>query len=343
MLRFIILVLAVFLVVFTAVFIDMIWLSISLGLIFGFFWLWGSKLSVFRLMRSKIWFSLTAYILAAFILAIWFRIFVVEIFTIPSSSMERTLFPGDKVMVIKLHYGPALPQSPFDVPWLNLFFLFSKSAKEKFEIEWWPYRRLKGFSRPGVNDVVVFRSVSKRHEYLVKRCVALPGDILEISNGQVWVNNKPLKEKETINQPYSLFFMNHSLPDSVMPHFQVFPYSHFFNWDINNFGPLLIPAKHQVLEINDSLIALYGNLLEYVTPISPFAISDTAKAGTDTLKHYGFKNNFFFMLGDHRYASIDSRYFGFIPEKNITGKAVLVLFNFSEGKFRHDRWFKKIK
>ena len=55
-----------------------------------------------------------------------------------------------------------------------------------------------------------------------------------------------------------------------------------------------------------------------------------------------FEMDYYFMMGDNRQYSNDSRYFGPVPEENIIGKAVLVLFNFHNGKFKWNRWFNNI-
>jgi signal peptidase I len=57
---------------------------------------------------------------------------------------------------------------------------------------------------------------------------------------------------------------------------------------------------------------------------------------------YTFRNNYYFMLGDNRHDSRDSRYWGFVPEKNIIGKAVMILFSNGNDGLRWNRFFRKI-
>ena len=61
--------------------------------------------------------SVTFTLAKVFLLAVGVRVFIIEIYTIPSVSMENTLVQGDKVLVSKLNYDPKLPLSPLDVPW----------------------------------------------------------------------------------------------------------------------------------------------------------------------------------------------------------------------------------
>jgi len=60
-------------------------------------------------------------------------------------------------------------------------------------------------------------------------------------------------------------------------------------------------------------------------------------------QNYTFKLNYYFMMGDNRNKSIDSRYWGFVSEKNVVGKAVIVLFSNDETGFQWSRLFKKIQ
>ena len=106
------------------------WLSGFVLLAAPVLWLWNSKLPFLCYVRTQPWLKLPVYSFAVVLLAVWVRIFLFEIYTIPSGSMENTLLPGDRVLVFKLAYGPALPRSPFDIPWFNVLFLVSDKAKQ---------------------------------------------------------------------------------------------------------------------------------------------------------------------------------------------------------------------
>ncbi|MBW6484429.1 MAG: signal peptidase I, partial [Vicingaceae bacterium] len=65
--------------------------------------------------------------------------------------------------------------------------------------------------------------------------------------------------------------------------------------------------------------------------------------GEEPATRYVFRQNYYFMLGDNRTNSNDSRYWGFVPEENIVGKAGLVLFNYRYGEFKRERTLKRVE
>ena len=101
--------------------------------------------------------------------AICTRIFVFEIYNIPSNSMENALFVNNKIIVNKLAYGPKLPMSLEDIPWINVI---SKVTRNK-KID---YIRLGGLSKIKRNDIIVFKMPINNKKNLVKRCIGLPGE-----------------------------------------------------------------------------------------------------------------------------------------------------------------------
>lgn len=121
-----------------------------------------------------------------------------------------------------------------------------------------------------------------------------------------------------------------------------FPYSPNYNWSIDNFGPVYIPAKGSTLTLTPANIDLYrrliityeGNKLEERD--GKFFINGQQ---TNT---YTCKWNYYWMMGDNRHRSQDSRYWGFVPETNIVGKASLIWFSWENGP-RWSRLFKPIK
>ena len=149
-------------------------------------------------------------ILFAIIAATLLRTFTIEAYTIPTPSMEKSLLVGDYLFVSKLSYGPRVPITPLTFPLVHhtLPIIGGKSYLEWIKT---PYHRMSGLrngneqSDIGVerNDCVVFnwpaeregRPIDKKENY-IKRCVALPGDSLEISNGRLFINGEAEEEYE---------------------------------------------------------------------------------------------------------------------------------------------------
>ena len=106
-------------------------------------------------------------ILYALIIALFIRTFVAQPFKIPTSSMEPTFIPGDRIFVNKFIYG-------IRIPFTDIHFL---SVRE-----------------PERGDIIVFRSPIERKKFLVKRLVGKPGDIVEIKDQHLWINGKPVSD-----------------------------------------------------------------------------------------------------------------------------------------------------
>lgn len=121
-----------------------------------------------------------------------------------------------------------------------------------------------------------------------------------------------------------------------------FPYSEGNSWSSDNFGPIYVPAKGSTISLTPQNIDIYrrlittyeGNKLEEKD--GKFYIN-----GTPTV-NYKCKWNYYWMMGDNRHRSQDSRYWGFVPETNIVGKASLIWFSWEKGP-RWSRLFKSIK
>ena len=360
--------------------------------------------------------------LFAIVAATLIRLFFFEAYTIPTGSMEGTMLVNDYLFVSKLAYGPRVPITPLAVPLVHNTMPLT-GGKSYTEAVQWGYHRIPGFGHVGRNDVVVFnypagdtvmaerpeadyyslcrangresvinnftiitRPVDKKENY-IKRCIGLPGDVLEIKDARVYINGAPnvlyphsklnylvttngrmpgiednIELVARINNNVSVYNLENCQVDlvrkaanvvSVAPWIQypagvspsdqgewVFPQDTAnYKWNRDNFGPLTIPKEGATVQLTPQNIAIYrtvirnyeGNTLEEQG--GKYIIN--GKEATT----YTFKMDYYWMMGDNRHNSLDSRYWGFVPVNHVVGKAWFVWLSYGEGGMIKDmRW-----
>ena len=243
-------------------------------------------------------------------------LFMFASFKVPTPSMVPTLLPGDYIVVNKMAYGARL----FD---------FRKTIRHG------DISRVWGFSEPKRNDVMVFNypytqswdSVSfDVLRYFVKRCVALPGDTLEIVDGYYHVRgvNEELGNVEAQNRIERVTRDTTcvSRPDIA---YWAAPFWHpLYHWNIRSYGPLYIPKRGDIIKLDTINAPIYKKLIEWEINSSINNEGNDFFAGGEPLGQYQWEQDYYFMAGDNALDSQDSRYWGLVPEEFIVGRTMMI-------------------
>ncbi|WP_353720621.1 signal peptidase I [Dyadobacter sp. 676] len=105
----------------------------------------------------------------------------------------------------------------------------------------------------------------------------------------------------------------------------LYPNSSLFKWNRDNYGPITVPKKGMTVQLTPENIATYGPVIKNYEDNDDVVIDEkSVKVGGKPITSYTFKQDYYFMMGDNRHNSADSRYWGFVPMGHIVGKAVFV-------------------
>jgi signal peptidase I len=289
--------------------------------------------------RRRIWTEYVKPIGLAIIFALLIRQFIVQAFRIPTGSMEKTLLVGDYLFVSKFLYGAKTP-ARIRVPVID-----------KTLVDNLPVLSLPGLRDPKQGDIIVFEYPLDPTQDYIKRCVAVAGDKVELLDGRLFVNDT--EYEDALNKPQE----DTSYHDGarVKPH---------TNHDMSRSGSHLnreyglaqalssrgLTPRKFVDAVDAALAAEVGLNRELVTPhldamnahidgSAPLTISDMRSHIEAVRLHvqqgdypYIVPEGSIFMMGDNRFNSADSRYWGPLDVELIKGKALFLYWSWDKDR-----------
>lgn len=121
----------------------------------------------------------------------------------------------------------------------------------------------------------------------------------------------------------------------------IFPDYRYFRWNGDDYGPLTVPNRGMTIEVTEENLAMYGSTIEeYEGNESVVVDIDKLTIDGEEVSTYTFKKNYYFMMGDNRHNSLDSRYWGFVSEDFIVGEASFIWMSWDTNAsfFNKIRW-----
>jgi len=287
------------------------------------------------------------------VIALLLKVTIIEAYIVPTGSMENTIMTGDFLIGNRFVYGMRTPD------WIGIPY-----TDKGFKI---PYYRFPKFKEPSKGEVIIFKYPHDTFHKYVKRCIAGPGDSVEIINRELFVNDEIVSLSDNGKFLGPLLPENYQQADLFLPN----------NGNKDYFNKIRIPQAGDTVKIDENTdwrywlpIVLYdghkaslrNSSVEYeFTTIDPndlyrrkgetFVYEDYFPQGNllnpwmtsindpdfmylhidgkpiSEMDYYIVEQDYYWAMGDNRDDSLDSRFWGFVPENYILGEALLVYFS----------------
>jgi len=252
--------------------------------------------------------------IVAVVVAFLVKTFVIEAYRIPTNSMQNTLLAGDYLLVNKLKYGASTPRY---IPFTDIKV---------------PHFIFPGYADPQTNDIIIFEYpgdrdelVPSRKQNFIKRCIGCPGDTVLISDRKCFVNGieisaspKAIVTAEAIKR--KRFYDPRIFPLGV-------------RWNEDHYGPLEIPHSGYKIKLTPENLIRWRMLINRELGYEAIPEdSSTLILNGEEIDTYTFRKDYYFVMGDNRNDSSDSRYWGLVPRENIIGEAILVYWSLDYSK-----------
>jgi signal peptidase I len=301
-----------------------------------------------------------------------------ELLKVPTSSMEKTIEPGQYVLVNKLIPGPRFyannpdkynrPYRHNDLKYGDIIVFNFPDADTIISNKPGESYYLLRRQYPNLDSLLItedwgdLRPTEVKHRpRMVKRITALPGDTIQIERGNLLINGQPKAEDHAYlkyfwsgkdeDLPRALQRLNHEADPLIeknktylrlssqnldklgdlsthfkreilspgIPDSYIFPFMRSWHWNADNLGPIYLPKKGETIELTPQNLPIYRRMIE-VFEHTPLEVKGNYIFTNQVpISQYTFKLNYYWVHGDNRSKSFDSRYWGPVPENHIVG------------------------
>ncbi len=174
-------------------------------------------------------------------------------------------------------------------------------------------------------------------DQLDRRLIPSKGYIISLS----------VRQAEKLIVRFGVSIVEKIITDQQKGNLQIFPHNPDYKWSADNFGSVIVPSRGDIINLSEDNISLYQRLIRVYEGNTMFIKDDIIYINNIPANIYRVKMNYYFVVGDNKHISRDSRHWGFLPEDHIIGKPWFIYLSLSSRQKNNnlinwDRMFDKV-